>query len=54
MTFYKPTKAAEILNVSYQTILNYIKDGKLKAMSLGNGYRIKKEDLEEFIEENSN
>ena len=54
MVFYNPQKVAEILGLNYQTVLKYINDGKLKAMSLGKGYRIKKEDLEEFIEENSN
>ena len=54
MTFYNPQKVADILDVSYQTVLNYIKSGKLKALSLGNGYRVKESDLEEFIEENSN
>jgi len=54
MIFLTPQEVAEILNINYQTVLKYIKEGKLKAMSLNKGYRIKEEDLDKFIEENSN
>jgi excisionase family DNA binding protein len=38
------------LQVHWQTILSYIKSGKLRAVKLGRGYRIDPEDLSSFIE----
>ena len=54
MVLYNPQKVAEILDLNYQTVLRYIREGKMKAISIGNGYRIRKEDLEKFLEDNSN
>ena len=54
MVLYNPQKVAEILDLNYQTVLRYIREGKLKAISIGNGYRIREEDLEEFLDNNSN
>jgi len=45
-------QVAEMLQVHWQTILNYIKSGKLKAIRLGKGYRIEKKQLEIFIKSN--
>lgn len=45
-------QVAEHLQVHWQTILNYIKNGKLKAVKLGKGYRIAKKELEVFIKAN--
>jgi excisionase family DNA binding protein len=50
--FYTVKQVAKILQVHWQTILNYIKAGKLKAVKLGKGYRIPKEALNDFIKEN--
>lgn len=47
--FYTVKQVAELLQVHWQTILNYIKGGKLKAVKLGKGYRIEKKDLEVFL-----
>lgn len=38
-----------ILNVSYGTVLNYIKKGKLKAVTIGGKFRISEENLRKFV-----
>jgi len=52
-SFLTVEQVAELLQVHWQTVLNYIKGGKLKAVKLGKGYRISKEAIDKFIEENS-
>lgn len=51
--FLTVEQVAETLQVHWQTVLNYIKNGKLKAVKLGKGYRISKEALQEFIKSNT-
>lgn len=51
-SFYTVEQVAELLQVHWQTVLNYIKSGKLKALRLGKGYRIPKNELDNFIREN--
>lgn len=50
--FLTVKQVAELLQVHWQTVLNYIKGGKLEALRLGKGYRISKEALEKFVNEN--
>ena len=50
--FLTVEQVAKKLQVHWQTVLNYIKDGKLKALKLGKGYRISQEDLRRFIKTN--
>lgn len=45
-------EVAKKLQVHWQTILSYIKSGKLRAVKLGRGYRIDPQDLTSFIEAN--
>ncbi|HRN70674.1 MAG TPA: helix-turn-helix domain-containing protein [Candidatus Woesebacteria bacterium] len=52
-SFYTVEQVSEILQVHWQTVLNYIKGGKLEAVKLGKGYRISEECLKEFIDNNS-
>jgi excisionase family DNA binding protein len=49
---YTVQEVANILKVHWQTVLNYIKRGKLKAVRMGKGYRITQQDLDTFIDEN--
>lgn len=42
-------QVAELLQVHWQTVLNYIKGGKLRAVKLGKGYRIEKQEVDRFI-----
>ena len=51
-SFYTVEQVAELLQVHWQTVLNYIKNGKLKALKLGKGYRIPKKELDDFIRNN--
>lgn len=47
---YTPKQVAEILQINWRTVLNYIKSGKLKALKLGRGFRIEEKDLRAFID----
>ena len=40
---------ADVLNVHYNTVFTLIRTGKLKASKIGVQYRIKPEDLKEYI-----
>ena len=48
-SFWTIQQVAEILQIHWQTVLNYIKSGKLNAIKLGKGYRVSKKDLDGFI-----
>ena len=51
--FLTVEQVAELLQIHWQTVLNYIKNGQLKAVKLGKGYRISKEELDIFIQKQS-
>lgn len=51
--FYTVEQVSELLQVHWQTVLNYIKSGKLIAVKLGKGYRISKLELDNFIKTQS-
>jgi len=48
--YYTIEEVAEMLKVVYLTVYRWIQDGKLKAYKAGKQYRIKKADLDKFIE----
>ena len=50
--FLTVEQVAKLLLVHWQTVLNYIKSGKLKAVRLGKGYRIEKRQIDKFVREN--
>ena len=50
--FYTPLEVAKILRVTRNTIYEHIKSGQLKAIRIGNQYRITKAHLEEYIKQN--
>lgn len=50
--FYTVGQVARLLKIHWQTVLNYIKAGKLKAVKLGKGYRIEKQALDQFVKDN--
>ena len=52
-SFLTVEQVADRLQVHWQTILNYIKSGRLEALQLGKGYRISQKALDKFIKENS-
>lgn len=45
-------EVARLLKIHWQTVLNYIKAGRLKAVKIGKGYRITQADLKAFINKN--
>jgi excisionase family DNA binding protein len=49
-TLFTVEQVASTLQVHWQTVLTYIKAGKLRAVRLGRGYRITPKDLEDFVE----
>ncbi len=51
-SFYTVEQVARLLQVHWQTVLNYIKNGRLEAVKLGRGYRISKDALDSFIKQN--
>lgn len=50
--FLTVEQVAKTLQVHWQTILNYIKNGKLEALKLGKGYRISQKAISEFVKKN--
>lgn len=48
--FFTPKEIAETLKVHHLTVLRWIKEGKIRAIKIGRGWRIKDEDLQKFIE----
>lgn len=47
--FYTIKEAADLLGVSPFTLRRHIKKGNLEAYAIGDGWRIKKDDLEKFV-----
>lgn len=54
MTLPAKARLAKLLNLSPFTIRRYIKTGKLRAIEFDKGYRIRFEDLWEFVDKRSN
>ena len=50
--FLTVEQVSKILQLHPYTVLKYIKDGKLRGMKLGRRYRLKKSDVDEFLERN--
>lgn len=50
--FYTVDEIAEILKVNPMTVYRWIKAGKLKSYKAGRNFRIKKGDLDKFLEQN--
>jgi len=48
--FYTIQEVADLLKVSYITVFRWVKAGKITAYKVGKQHRIKKEDLDKFIE----
>ena len=50
--FYTPKEIAEQYRVTSQAVTKWIKQGKLKAVKVGNVWRIPESALDEFIKSN--
>lgn len=48
--YYTIKEVAEILKVAYLTVYRWVRDEKIKAYQLGKEYRIKRDDLDKFME----
>jgi putative molybdopterin biosynthesis protein len=48
--YYTIEEVAKMLKVVYLTVYRWIRNGKLNAYKAGKQYRIKKTDLDKFIE----
>lgn len=51
--FYTVQEVADLLQVHWQSVLNYIKSDKLEAVKLGKGYRVSEVALQKFIADHS-
>lgn len=51
--FYTVQEVADLLQIHWQSVLTYIKSGKLEAVKLGRGYRISETALKQFIADHS-
>lgn len=52
MIYYSVDKIAEMLDVHPETVRRWIRSEKLKAFDNGNSYRVSKEELQKFIDNN--
>lgn len=48
-----PEEVADVLRLHHLTVLKFIKNQKLKAIKLGRVYRIREEDLQQFLQDQS-
>lgn len=48
--FFTLYEVSDKLKVAYLTVYRWVQDGKLKAYKIGRQYRVKKEDLDAFIQ----
>ena len=44
--YYTTHEVADLLKVNYRTVTRMISDGRLKAIKIGNAFRIRRDDLE--------
>lgn len=51
---YTSEQVAKILQIHPQTVLKFIRDGKLRGSKVGRGYRVKASDIDKFLEDTSN
>ncbi len=47
---YSLQDIAKILGVTYRTVVNYKNAGKIKAVKIGNRWRISEDNLKEFLQ----
>ena len=52
LKLYTPKEVSLILKISYRATLDMIKNNNLKAIKVPGGYRVSREDLETYINNN--
>lgn len=48
--FLTPKEVSQLLKVTHQAVIHWIKQGHLKAIKIGGQWRIRKADFEEFLQ----
>jgi len=48
--YYTPREIAEMMGVHYQTVMNWLRSGKLRGVKIGQIWKISKEALEELTQ----
>ena len=48
-TVYTLTELEPVLGVTHRTLLQYVKDGKLKAVKIGGKWKVSEDNLRKFI-----
>lgn len=51
--YYTVDQVSKLLQIHWQSVLNYIKRGELDAVRIGRGYRISASALQCFVDKNS-
>ena len=46
---YTLPEVSKITGVAYRTLQNYVKDGKIKAVKIGNKWRVTEDNLRAFL-----
>jgi len=46
---YTPEQVAEILQISRYTVMEWLRNGKLKGIRIGKLWRVRESDLKEFV-----
>lgn len=49
---YTPEQVAEMLSITERTILIWLRAGKMRGVKVGRLWRIREQDLEEFLNKN--
>lgn len=49
LTLYNLEQVSEILGITHRTAWSYVKQGKLKAVMIGNAWKVTEENLKKFI-----
>lgn len=49
-TIYTLTELEPVLGVTHRTLLQYVKDGKIKAVKIGGKWKVSGENLKKFID----
>lgn len=54
MTLYTVKDVCKLLSVGAETVYRWIHSGELKGLYLGRGFKVREQDLEEFLEKKVN
>ena len=46
----EPKEVSELLGIHLDTVRRYLREGKIKAIKLGNRWRIRESDLDKFLD----